>query len=209
IERMKGGADVALISDAGTPGISDPGYRLVRLAVANSIPVVPVPGPSALISVLSVSGLPAGEFTFKGFVPSADGKRKRFFLGLKGRSHTYIMYESARRLMETLDTVIDLLGDVDAVIGREVTKLHEEVMRGKVSALREGLKARDIKGEITLILRTEDEKRRPEDLPADIGRLLKSGMGIKEISKALAHEFDMPGAEVYREALKVREGLKS
>ncbi len=208
VGQMMEGAKVALISDAGTPGISDPGYRLVRLAADNSIPVEPVPGPSALAAALSVSGLPTDRFTFLGFAPSAEGRRKSFFLSLRGEAHTYVMYESPKRIMKTLECAIEMLGDVEACLVREMTKRFEEVLRGALGSIIAALKDREVKGEITLILRTEKPVVAKAGLEAEIERLLASGLALKEIAKAVALERGIPKSEAYKEALKVKGKTK-
>ncbi len=208
VGQMMEGAKVALISDAGTPGISDPGYRLVRLAADNSIPVEPVPGPSALAAALSVSGLPTDRFTFLGFAPSAEGRRKSFFLSLRGEAHTYVMYESPKRIMKTLECAIEMLGDVEACLVREMTKRFEEVLRGALGSIIAALKDREVKGEITLILRTEKPVVAKAGLEAEIERLLASGLALKEIAKAVALERGIPKSEAYKEALKAKGKTK-
>ncbi len=205
VERMKGGASVALISDAGTPGISDPGYRLVRLAAENSIPVLPIPGPSALAAALSISGLPTDRFTFLGFAPSAEGQRKRFFLSLRGGPHTYVLYESPKRIKETLASALEFLGDIEAALVREMTKRFEEVLRGRLNSIIAKLKDREVKGEITLILRTEERAAEKAGLEAEIERLLAAGLALKDIAKAIALEHGISKSEAYKEALKVKE----
>lgn len=207
IEALKNGSDVALVSDAGTPGISDPGYRLIGQAIENAAPVVPVPGASALLSVLSVSGMPIDAFTFLGFPPSGDAARKRFFLEtLAFQDHTFVIYESARRLKETLISMRSLLGDVHVCMGREMTKAHEEVLRGALSAVIGALDGRDreLKGEVTLVFRTLKKDKAVPDVPAEILRLLDAGVSVKDAVKAVSAEFDLPRGEVYREALKVK-----
>ncbi len=207
LEKLKEGTDIAMVTDAGTPGISDPGYRLIKLAIENSIKVVPIPGPSALTSVLSVSGLPLDEFTFRGFIPANQNTRRKFLLELKTPEHTFIMYESARRIKDTLEDIIEVLGDVEVVLAREMTKLHEEVLRGSVSVVSEKLKERELKGEITIVLRT-GKASKPLTTPArEIEYLLRSGFGLKEVVKAVAQEFDMPKNEIYKEALRVKAAL--
>jgi len=207
LEKLKEGIDIAIVTDAGTPGISDPGYRLIRLVVDNAIDVVSIPGPSALTSVLSVSGLPLDEFTFKGFVPTSENARRKFLLELKTPEHTFVMYESARRIKDTLKDVLDVLGDVEAVVAREMTKLHEEVLRGKASVIFEKLKDREVKGEIALVLRTAKASRSAVDPSREIEKLLKEGFGLKEVVKAVALEFDLPKNEIYKEALRVKTAL--
>ncbi len=208
LEKLREGADIAIVTDAGTPGISDPGYRIVRLAVENGVRAVSVPGASALTAALSVAGLPLDEFTFKGFVPAGQHARKKFLLGLKIPEHTFIMYESARRIKDTLKDILDVIGDVEAVMARELTKLHEEVLRGRICALAEKLKEREVKGEIVVILRTGDATR-AAIIPADeIENLLREGFGLKEVVKAVAQEHDMPKSEIYKEALRVKARLE-
>ncbi len=208
IEKLKEGMDICLVSDAGTPGISDPGFRLVKLAVENAIKVVPIPGPSALTAVLSVSGLPLDEFIFKGFIPAGKSDRKRFLLGLKTPRHTFAMYESARRIKDTLKDIMEILGDVEIVLAREMTKIHEEVMRDRVSAIIGALKDRDLKGEIALVVRTADISEISALNPAEeIEKLFKSGFGLKDVVKAVAEEFGLPKKEVYREALRIKAAL--
>ncbi|MBI5238046.1 MAG: 16S rRNA (cytidine(1402)-2'-O)-methyltransferase [Deltaproteobacteria bacterium] len=204
VAKMLEGANVALISDAGTPGISDPGYRLVRLAAENSIPIEPVPGPSALAAALSISGLPTDRFTFLGFAPSAAGQRKRFFLSLRGEPHTYVMYESPKRLKETLACALEFLGDIEASLVREMTKRFEEVLRGRLGSIIAALKDREVKGEITLILRTEEPAAGKAGLEAEIERLLAAGLALKDIAKAVALEHGISKSEAYKEALKVK-----
>lgn len=207
IRKLETGVDVALITDAGTPGISDPGYRLVRLASVHSIPVVPVPGPSALTALLSVAGLPTDTFTFLGFVPTATGRRRDFFLALKGTSGTYVVYETARRIRKTIEVIKEVLGDVELALGRELTKLHEEVIRGAASEVLDRLGGAEVRGEITLIIRTSAREVEPDILKEEIERLLRSGHRLKEVARALAGEYGLPKAEVYKEALAIKERL--
>jgi 16S rRNA (cytidine1402-2'-O)-methyltransferase len=206
VEKLLSGTDVALVSDAGTPGISDPGYRLVGLAVEKGIRIVPVPGASAIISLVSVSGLPTDEFTFKGFLPSKEGELKKLLQGLKGGAATTIFYESPRRLARSLELVLETLGDIHVVIGRELTKMHEEVIRGRASEVLAGLPD-EIKGEVTLILRTEEQKEGFDHL-ARLEELLSSGAKLNDAVKAVAADSGIPRSEVYKEALAIRERLK-
>lgn len=209
IEALKSGSDVALVSDAGTPGISDPGYRLIGLAIENAVSVVPVPGASALLSVLSVSGMPLDAFTFLGFVPSGDSARKRFLLGAAAlHDHTFVVYESARRLMDTLAAMSALLGDVHVCMGREMTKAHEEALRGSLSTVISALEGRELKGEVTLVFRTLKKEKAAPDVPTEILRLFDAGVSLKDAVKAVSIEFDIPRGEVYKEALKVKGKYK-
>ncbi|HZF09703.1 MAG TPA: 16S rRNA (cytidine(1402)-2'-O)-methyltransferase [Thermoanaerobaculia bacterium] len=150
---LEAGATIALASDAGTPLLSDPGFLLVREAAARGIRIEPLPGPSALLAALVVSGLPPHPFTFAGFPPPKSGKRRTFFRGFSALPHTLIFYESPHRLLASLDDAVAELGDRPAAIGRELTKLHEEVLRGPLAALREELGGRPgIKGELVIVV---------------------------------------------------------
>jgi 16S rRNA (cytidine1402-2'-O)-methyltransferase len=153
---MEQGAKIALVSDAGTPLVSDPGYRLVTLCVRHRIPVIPVPGPSALLAALSASGLPNEEFLFIGFLPNRSGERRRALEHLRIEDRTIILYEAPHRIAETVADAREILGDRNACLAREVTKLHEEFRRGKLSDLAESLAERPARGEITLIIAPEE-----------------------------------------------------
>ena len=159
LSRLKQGDRIALVSDAGTPGISDPGFRLVQLAIENQIPIVPIPGPSAVIAALSVSGLPTDAFLFKGFLPHKSKKRRDLLKQLEETKETLIFYESPHRLTETLKDILEILGDREIVLTRELTKIYEEILRGKVSEIQNQIKERKIKGEITLIISGKIRKK--------------------------------------------------
>jgi 16S rRNA (cytidine1402-2'-O)-methyltransferase len=152
LSKLKQGHSIALVSDAGTPGISDPGFRLIQTAIENQISIVPIPGPSALIAALSVSGLPTDAFLFKGFFPHKSKKRKDVLKQLEEVRETLILYESPHRISETLNDIFETLGDREMVLTRELTKVYEEVLRGKVSEIKKQIGARNLKGEITLVI---------------------------------------------------------
>jgi len=150
--QLEQGAKIALVSDAGMPLISDPGYRLVTLCVRHKIPVVPVPGPSAMLAALAAAGLSNEEFLFLGFLPQRSGERRRMLEHLRIEERTMIFYEAPHRVAESVADAQEILGDRPACIAREVTKLHEEFLRGKLSQLAESLAERPARGEITLIV---------------------------------------------------------
>src|SRR5512139_354761 len=152
LSRLREGKDVALVSDAGTPGISDPGFRLIRLAIEHDIAIIPVPGPSAVIAALSVAGLPTDAFLFKGFLPHKSKKRRDLLEEVKEARETLIVYESPHRITETLQDLLEILGDRDMVLTRELTKIHEETLRGRVSTIQQQIAGRSLKGEITLVI---------------------------------------------------------
>ncbi len=152
LSHLKTGKEIALVSDAGTPGISDPGYRLIKQAIESGIPVIPIPGPSAIIAALSISGLPTDSFTFVGFLPKKGGKRRKLLDKLGDLNGTSILYESPHRLMETLEDLHHVCGDRQITVTRELTKAFEEVIRGRISEIIDTLKNRRIKGEITIVL---------------------------------------------------------
>ena len=152
LSRLKHGDRVALVSDAGTPGISDPGFRLIRAAIEDEIPVIPIPGPSAVITALSVSGLPTDAFLFKGFLPHKSKKRRDLLKELEDARETLIFYESPHRISESLRDILEVLGDREIVLTRELTKAYEEVLRGKVSEILNQIEGRQLKGEITLVV---------------------------------------------------------
>jgi 16S rRNA (cytidine1402-2'-O)-methyltransferase len=157
IEALKSGKNLAIVSEAGTPAISDPGYRLITQALQQDISVVPVPGLSAAITALSISGLAVHRFVFEGFLPVKTGKRKNFLKKLTEEERTLIFYESPHRILATLRDLIEIMGDRKAVLCRELTKIHEEKIYGKLSLIFKTLEKRPIKGEITLLV--EGEKR--------------------------------------------------
>lgn len=156
VMAMEQGSKIALVSDAGMPLVSDPGHRLVTLCLRHRIPVVPIPGPSALLASLSASGLPAEEFLFVGFLPARSGERRRALERLRIEERTIILYEAPHRVAEGVAQALEILGDRPACLAREVTKLHEEFLRGKLSEIARALGERPARGEITLILGPPD-----------------------------------------------------
>lgn len=165
VKEMEEGAKVALVTDAGMPGISDPGYRLIALSIRHQIPVVPVPGASAFLAALVASGLPTDSFRFSGFLPAKRGERRAALEGIENSDGTQVFYEAPHRIVEALADVVEILGSArDVVVAREVTKLHEEFLRGSAGEVLQQLKAREtVKGEITLLIgRAEEKSARPE-----------------------------------------------
>src|SRR5467141_2942202 len=165
VKEMQEGASVALVTDAGMPGISDPGFRLISLTIRHQLPVVPIPGASAFLAALVASGLPTDSFRFSGFLPAKSGQRRKLLESVKDSPRTQVFYEAPHRLLETLSDVSEILGDArHVVIAREVTKIHEEFLRGRAREIFEQLKARgDVKGEITLLIaKPETQDLRPK-----------------------------------------------
>jgi 16S rRNA (cytidine1402-2'-O)-methyltransferase len=204
IIRMEEGESIALVSDAGMPLVADPGYRLVKLAMRHNIPVVPVPGASAFVAVLAAAGLPVNEFRFVGFLPSKRLARLRLLKGLQGE-RTVIFYEAPHRVVETLEDVLDSLGDRPLVLAREVTKLHEEFLRGAVSEVLLALKSKPVKGEITLILGPQDEHaERSAPLPErsirqDVSQAMsEQGLDERAALKTVAKARGISKSEAYR-----------
>jgi len=159
LSRLNQGERIALVSDAGTPGISGPRIPLIRLAIENEIAVIPIPGPSAAITALSVSGLSTDAFFFKGFLPNKPKKRRDFLKKLEEVKETLIFYESPHRLNETLKDIFEVLGDREMALTRELTKMYEEVRRGKVSEIRNQIGENKLKGEITLVVSGKTRKK--------------------------------------------------
>src|SRR5437660_9843351 len=160
VKEMQEGASVALVTDAGMPGISDPGYRLIALAIRHRVPVVPIPGASAFLAALVASGLPTDSFRFSGFLPAKRGERRAALEAVRSSPRTQVFYEAPHRVVETLSDVVEVLGVArHVVVAREVTKVHEEFLRGRAGEVLGTLKARDgVKGEITLLIGKAEEE---------------------------------------------------
>jgi 16S rRNA (cytidine1402-2'-O)-methyltransferase len=201
LDVLRAGRDVALVSDAGTPGISDPGYRLVRDARAEGLPVLPVPGPSAAIAALSVSGLPTDRFLFVGFLPPRAGERRRAIVDLAGERATLVLYESPVRVVSALGDLVDVLGDRDAFLCREATKVHEEYLRAPLSRLRAELGSRgSVRGELVLVVAGAGETAPAagQDPVALYRALALEGRTRREAVKETARRVGRPAREVYR-----------
>ena len=206
--RLLNGTSIALVSNAGTPCVSDPGYRLVAAAIANKISVIPVPGPSAAIAAMSASGLPTDSFVFIGFPPKKKGKRLKFLAEFSAEPRALIFYESPKRILAFLEAVVAHMGDRPAVLAREMTKLHEEFIRGSVSEILETIKARpEIKGECTLLVAgcQESAAASPIVVRAAIKAALKTQTGgLSEIARRIAKKYGLSKNEVYEMALTIR-----
>ena len=204
---LEGGAQIALVTDAGMPGISDPGFRLIALAIRHHVPVVPIPGASAFLAALVASGLPTDSFRFSGFLPSKSGQRRKLLESVKDSPRTQVFYEAPHRLLETLADAAEMLGpDRHVVVAREVTKLHEEFLRGRVGDILEQLKARgDVKGEITLLIAKAEEGATPSASdPVSVARRVREIMAEEKVDekaalKKVAKERGMGKSEAYRE----------
>lgn len=207
LKVLKEGKDVALVSDAGTPTISDPGFRLVKLAIENSIEVTSIPGPSALISALALSGLTTDSFTFYGFLPRKSKERKVFLASLRKEGKTVILYESPRRILKTLNDINTILGNAKVVLVRELTKIHEEVIRGTASDIVKAFEGRTVKGEITLLIGQIETVDKKLPLLEEIKTFRDNlGLPVKDIVKLIAEERDIPRGVVYKESLKLKDG---
>ncbi|HTV60269.1 MAG TPA: 16S rRNA (cytidine(1402)-2'-O)-methyltransferase [Verrucomicrobiae bacterium] len=212
--ELEQGAQVALVSDAGTPGISDPGHRLVGLCIRHGIRVVPIPGANAMLTALGGSPLPGEQFTFVGFLPSRPTERRKALRGLAGEPRTMVLYEAPHRLLDTLEDALEILGNRPAVIARELTKIHEEFLRGHLDELVAALQKKEVRGEITLLLGPADAAKRLEGeaekthLPlakrvAEI--VMEKGVDQKAALKQAARERGMTRREAYKELLITRE----
>ena len=212
LEALASGRSVALVSDAGTPLVSDPGERLVAAAIAAGHPVVPVPGPSAVLSALVASGLPTAPFLFLGFLPRRRGEQEALLAGIRERPETLVLFESPRRLAATLRRLLDALGDRPACVARELTKLHEEIARGSLGELADRF-GEGARGEVTLVIggaSPGEHSQSDEDaLDAEIRRLAEEGKPAREIAAALAPQAGLPKRQIYKRAVAVREEGRS
>ncbi|MGH9502429.1 MAG: 16S rRNA (cytidine(1402)-2'-O)-methyltransferase [Terriglobales bacterium] len=208
---LEGGARIALVTDAGMPGISDPGFRLISLAIRHHIPVVPIPGASAFLAALVASGLPTDSFRFSGFLPPKSGQRRQMLDSVKSSPRTQVFYEAPHRLKEAVEDVVEVLGkDRQLVIAREVTKIHEEFLRGRASEVLEALNARgDIKGEVTLLIGKAEEGQSKAVAGISVRQRLEEVMAKEKLDektalKRVAKEMGVSKSEAYRELQRNR-----
>jgi 16S rRNA (cytidine1402-2'-O)-methyltransferase len=208
---LEGGARIALVTDAGMPGISDPGYRLISLAIRHHIPVVPIPGASAFLAALVASGLPTDSFRFGGFLPPKSGQRRQMLESIKASPRTQVFYEAPHRVKEAVEDVVGILGgERPLVIAREVSKIHEEFLRGRASEILETLNARgDIKGEITLLIGKAEEKEQKPAAGVNVRQRLEQIMAEEKVDekaalKRVAKEMGVSKSAAYRELQRSR-----
>ena len=213
VEILKNGQDIALVSDAGMPGISDPGYVLINLALNNNIKIIPIPGVSALITALVVSGLPTDKFVFEGFLPRKIKERKRYFKRLKNEERTIIFYETPHRLKRALKDMLEILGDRKIVIARELTKKYEEIIRGKLNLVLSEMNTKEIKGEITLIVQggikekgndTIDFLKDEYIMEKYLSKLKYQGYSNKDIIKIAQEKLNVPKNQIYKKLLEIK-----
>ncbi|MDP9362421.1 MAG: 16S rRNA (cytidine(1402)-2'-O)-methyltransferase [Acidobacteriota bacterium] len=200
--RIAAGETIALVSDAGMPVVSDPGFRLVRLARERGLTIEPIPGPFAAVVALVASGIAPLPFTFLGFSPHRRGERTDFYRSVAKAGHTVIVYESPERVVSSLEDALAVLGDVEVTVAREMTKLHEEFLSGTISEVLAALRARQsIYGEITIVFAAAKEASStatPEEIAAEFERLRAGGMRRNDAVKAVAEKFGMRKNDVYR-----------
>lgn len=212
IKMIVSGMSVAVVSDAGTPLISDPGYRVVESAAANGIKIVPVPGASSLLAALSASGLPVEKFTFMGFAPRQSSKRKSFLEKAAALSHTSVFFESPHRIIDLLTDMIPIFGNRQAVAAREITKLYEEFLRGSITEIIEALSSREtVKGEFVLLIDGQEQDKISKDvapeetLETEIKEMLGKSLKTSEIAKKLSEKYRLPRQSVYSKILEIKE----
>lgn len=206
VRDLEAGKSVALVSDAGTPLIADPGYRLVRKAREHGITVTPIPGPAAAVAALSASGLPTDSFFFGGFLPAKKSHRRKTLEGLKALACTAVFYEAPHRIVETLEDIAEILGNRPVVLARELTKIHEEFLEGAGAELREALLKRGaLKGEFTILI-GKAEAPEPDDTPLveAFEKLVAAGTPRMDAMKTLARQRGLSKQEVYK-ALNVQD----
>jgi 16S rRNA (cytidine1402-2'-O)-methyltransferase len=208
---LEGGARVALVTDAGTPGISDPGFRLISLAIRHHIPVVPIPGASAFLAALVASGLPTDSFRFSGFLPAKSGQRRQMLESVASSPRTQVFYEAPHRAKEAVEDIVEILGsERQVVIAREVTKIHEEFLRGRAGEILATLNARgDIKGEITLLIGKAEEGQPKIAASVSVRQRLEQIMAAENLDekaalKKIAKEMGVSKSEAYRELQRRR-----
>ena len=208
LKKLQTGTSIALVSNAGTPTVSDPGFRLIKSAAGHGVAIVPVPGVSAAAAALSVAGLPTDAFTFAGFLPKKKGKRLKLLDQLAQEPRTLIFYESPKRILTLISEIIDAMGDRFGVLAREMTKLHEEFIRDQLSEIQAILKKRPvIKGECTLLVSGWDDNPSVEweSVKTEIKDQLQSSTApVSELVKRISQKYGLPKNKVYQEALVIR-----
>jgi 16S rRNA (cytidine1402-2'-O)-methyltransferase len=200
LDALRSGRDVAVVADAGMPGLSDPGFRLVRACAEDGIDVRVVPGPSAAVAALVVSGLPTDRFSFEGFVPRRDGDRRARLASLANDPRTVVFFESPRRVVETLRAALELLGDRKLCLARELTKLHEEVVRGRISEVLARVADRELKGEVVLVLQGASVRSgsEVETLLPRVRALVSAGMRTRDAAHEVARAHGASANDLYR-----------
>jgi 16S rRNA (cytidine1402-2'-O)-methyltransferase len=205
LRRLRDGATVALVTDGGMPTVSDPGFRVVRACAAEGIDVRVVPGPSAAIAALAISGLPTDRFVFEGFLPRKAGERRARLEALADDPRTVVLFESPKRVQATLVEALDALGDRPAAVARELTKLHEEVLRGRLSELPAVLEAATLKGEVVVVIGGADAADAPDagELVEEARALMTGGTRAREAAKEVAKRHGASANEIYRRLVGV------
>jgi len=203
IEKINSGHSVALITDAGTPGISDPGTVVIRRAIEEGIDLIPIPGATALITALSISGLSTEEFTFIGFLPVKQTQRRKKLLEMSSEKRTLVFYEAPHRILQSLDDMLEVFGDRKVCITRELTKMFEEVLRGNISEVIERLENSKIAGEYVIVVEGASQGTQSfEEALEEVKELMKKGKGRKEAVKIVAELYGLSKKELYEKSLK-------
>jgi len=207
VKKLEQGVNIAQVSDAGMPGISDPGYRVIKLAIERGIQVVPIPGASAAVAALAASGLPTDSFQFLGFLPARSGQRRTALEMLRHAEHTTVVYEAPHRIAETMHDIVELLGaERPVVLARELTKVHEEFIRGPAADVLRRVQKQELKGEMTLLIgKGTEQQTAAKDITQRLDEIMREQkLDENAALKALAKEQGISKSEAYRELQRVR-----